>query len=70
MLRLFTLEERMAAVLRDVMEACAVSRAQLLSERFPVAVVDAVDALSKKIVDGLTEDYEHILFGRGNLTSH
>ena len=57
MLRLSTLEERMAGVLHDVMEDCGISRAHLLSEGFQVSVVDAVEALSKQIVDGEEEDY-------------
>ena len=58
MLRLSSLEERMAGVLHDVMEDCGISRAHLLSEGFPVSVVDAVEALSKQIVDGEEEDYD------------
>ncbi len=55
------LETQMAAVLHDVMEDCGVTRALLAHEGFPTAVIDAVEALSKKIVDGAEEPYEEFI---------
>lgn len=49
-----TPEARMAAVLHDVVEDTAVTLEQLRAEGFPEAVIDAVEALTKR--DG--EDYE------------
>jgi (p)ppGpp synthase/HD superfamily hydrolase len=54
MLSLETLEERMAAVLHDVVEDGGVTLEQLRTEGFPDAVVGAVAALTK----GDGEDYE------------
>lgn len=48
MLRLEGLHERMAAVLHDVVEDTTVTLAQLHAEGFPPAVLDAVDALTKR----------------------
>jgi (p)ppGpp synthase/HD superfamily hydrolase len=61
MLKMNTLETQMAAVLHDVMEDCGVTRALLAHEGFPTAVIDAVEALSKKIVDGAEEPYEEFI---------
>jgi (p)ppGpp synthase/HD superfamily hydrolase len=54
MLSVDTPEARMAAVLHDVVEDTAVTLEQLRAEGFPGAVIDAVEALTKR--DG--EDYE------------
>ena len=54
MLSVDTPEARMAAVLHDVVEDTAVTLEQLRSEGFPEAVIEAVEALTKR--DG--EDYE------------
>ena len=54
MLSVDTPEARMAAVLHDVVEDTAVTLDQLRAEGFPEAVIDAVQALTKR--DG--EDYE------------
>ena len=61
MLKMNTLETQMAAVLHDVMEDCGVTRALLAHEGFPTSVIDAVEALSKKIVDGAEEPYEEFI---------
>ena len=54
MLSVDTPEARMAAVLHDVVEDTAVTLEQLRAEGFPEAVIEAVQALTKR--DG--EDYE------------
>ena len=54
MLSLVTPEARMAAVLHDVVEDTPVTLEQLRAEGFPQAVIEAVEALSKR--EG--EDYE------------
>lgn len=54
MLSVDTPEGRMAAVLHDVVEDTAVTLDQLRAEGFPEAVIEAVEALTKR--DG--EDYE------------
>lgn len=54
MLRVWTPEERMAAVLHDVVEDCGWTPDRLRLEGFPEAVVEAVDALSRRT----GEDYE------------
>ncbi len=48
MLRVSTPEERMAAVLHDVVEDCGVSLADLREAGFSEAVVAAVDALTRR----------------------
>jgi (p)ppGpp synthase/HD superfamily hydrolase len=48
MLGVETLEEKMAAVLHDVVEDTDVTLADLAAEGFPPAVVRAVDALTKR----------------------
>lgn len=48
MLRVAQPEERMAAVLHDVVEDADVTLAQLRGEGFPESVVEAVDALTKR----------------------
>jgi (p)ppGpp synthase/HD superfamily hydrolase len=54
MLSVDTPEARMAAALHDVVEDTAVTLEQLRAEGFPEAVIEAVEALTKR--DG--EDYE------------
>lgn len=61
MLKLKTVETQMAAVLHDVVEDCGVSPSLLIYEGFPPAVVDAVCALTKRIVDGTEEPYEEFI---------
>ena len=48
MLRLTTLEERMVAVLHDVVEDCGISFEQLRAEGFSDEVVAGVDALTRR----------------------
>lgn len=54
MLRCATNEQRMAAMLHDVVEDCGITLERLRAEGFPDAVVRAVEALTKR--DG--EDYD------------
>ncbi len=54
MLNVDTLEARMAAVLHDVVEDSGVTLEQLRAEGFPDAVVDAIEAQTKR--EG--EDYD------------
>lgn len=56
MLRCETNEERMAAVMHDMVEDCGWTLDQLRAEGFPEAVVEAVDAVTRR--DGETyEDF-------------
>lgn len=48
MLRVNSDDERMAAVLHDVIEDTSITLAQLSAEGFPAAVVEAVEALTKR----------------------
>ena len=57
MLSLTDPDQRMAAVLHDVIEDCAVTAAQLLAEGFPPQVVAAVQALTKHGEDEAYEDF-------------
>ena len=57
MLRLDTPDEHMAAVLHDVVEDTPVTLEQLRAEGFPQAVLEAVEALTKR--EG--EDYEEFI---------
>ena len=61
MLKMKTVETQMAAVLHDVVEDCGVTSELLRYEGFPPAVVDAVGALTKRIVDGAEEPYEEFI---------
>ena len=54
MLRMTTDDERIAAVLHDVVEDCGWTLEQLASEGFSSIVIEAVDALTKRP----GEDYE------------
>ena len=58
MLKMKTPETQMAAVLHDVVEDCGVTPMLLRYEGFPESVVDAVAALTKKLVNGKEEPYE------------
>ena len=58
MLKMSTVEEQMAAILHDVIEDCGVTAEQLASEGFPPAVIEAVVALTKVIVDSVEEPYD------------
>jgi hypothetical protein len=59
--RVKTTEQKMAAVLHDVVEDCGVTLEQLRAEGFPQGVVDAVDNLTKRVVDGAEESYEEFI---------
>lgn len=48
MLRLSTEEERIAAVLHDVVEDCGVTLDDLRAEGFPSAVLRAIDSVTKR----------------------
>ncbi len=48
MLRVDTLEQKMAAVLHDVVEDTSVTLEDLVAEGFPPAVIKAVEALTKR----------------------
>lgn len=48
MLAVRTTDERMAAVLHDVVEDTGVTLEDLRSERFPASVIEAIDALTKR----------------------
>lgn len=48
MLRLTTLEERITAVLHDVVEDCGVTLEQLRAEGFSEAIIDAVVAVTRQ----------------------
>jgi hypothetical protein len=54
MLRLSTNEERIAAVLHDVVEDCGVTLEDLHAEGFPPAVLRAIDSVTKR--EGETYD--------------
>ncbi len=58
MLNMKTVEAKMAAVLHDVVENCGVTPALLAFEGFPTVVVDEVEALTKRSVEGADEPYE------------
>ena len=61
MLKMKTVEAQMAAVLHDVVEDCGVTPALLAYEGFPTVVVEAVEALTKRSVDGAEEPYESFI---------
>jgi (p)ppGpp synthase/HD superfamily hydrolase len=61
MLKMQTPETQMAAVLHDVVEDCGVTSALLTYEGFPPEVVEAVGALTKRIVNGAEEPYEEFI---------
>ena len=54
MLELSTTEERIAAVLHDVVEDCDITLEHLINEGFSETVIDAIDAVTKRP----GEDYE------------
>lgn len=58
MLRMTTEEDRIAAVLHDVIEDCGVTPEVLLAEGFAPAVVDAISSLTKLTIDGQEEPYD------------
>ncbi len=58
MLRMTTDEDRIAAVLHDVIEDCDVTPAALLAEGFSPAVVEAIECLTKLRIDGEEEAYD------------
>jgi GTP diphosphokinase / guanosine-3',5'-bis(diphosphate) 3'-diphosphatase len=61
MLKMKTVETQMAAVLHDVVEDCGVTPALLAYEGFPASVIEAVGALTKRIIDGSEEPYEEFI---------
>lgn len=61
MLKMKSVEAQMAAVLHDVVEDCGVTSALLVYEGFPTAVVEAVGALTKRIVNGAEEPYDEFI---------
>jgi GTP diphosphokinase / guanosine-3',5'-bis(diphosphate) 3'-diphosphatase len=61
MLNMKTTETQMAAVLHDVVEDCGVTPAVLRYEGFSEAVIEAVMALTKRIVDGTEEPYDEFI---------
>jgi GTP diphosphokinase / guanosine-3',5'-bis(diphosphate) 3'-diphosphatase len=61
MLKMKTPETQMAAVLHDVVEDCGVTPALLRYEGFSEAVVEAVSALTKRVVDGQEEPYDEFI---------
>ncbi len=61
MLKMKTPEAQMASVLHDVVEDCGITPAILLAEGFSSEVVEAVGALTKRIVDGVEEPYEDFI---------
>jgi hypothetical protein len=48
MLRLSTNEERITAVLHDVIEDCGVTLEELRAEGFPEAVIEAIDSVTRR----------------------
>jgi len=58
MLKMKTVEAKMAPVLHDVVEDRGVTPALLAYEGFPTVVVEAVEALTKRSVEGADEPYE------------
>lgn len=58
MMKMKTTETQMAAVLHDVVEDCGVTPMLLRYEGFPETVVEAVGALTKRVIDGEEEPYE------------
>ncbi len=61
MMKMTTVETQMAAVLHDVVEDCGVTLTMLAYEGFPATVIEAVGALTKKIIDGSEEPYEDFI---------
>ncbi len=61
MLKMATVDEQMAAVLHDVIEDCGVTPEQLATEGFPLAVIEAVVALTKVTVNGVEEPYNEFI---------
>ena len=61
MLKMETVETQMAAVLHDVVEDCGVTPSMLTYEGFPPSVVEAVGALTKRMVHGAEEPYEEFI---------
>ncbi len=57
MLQMHSLEERLVAILHDVVEDSDLTPADLLSAGFPVAVVEAIECISRKA----DESYEQFI---------
>ena len=58
MLKMRTLETQLAAVPHDVVKDCGVILNLLAYEGFPTAVIDSVNAVTKRTVDGAEEPSE------------
>jgi (p)ppGpp synthase/HD superfamily hydrolase len=61
MLKMKTPETQMVAVLHDVIEDCGVTPVLLRYEGFSEGVVEAVLALTKRVVDGKEEPYDEFI---------
>jgi (p)ppGpp synthase/HD superfamily hydrolase len=61
MLKMKSAESRMAAVLHDVVEDCGVTPSLLAYEGFPPEVVEAVGALTRRIVNAAEEPYDEFI---------
>jgi (p)ppGpp synthase/HD superfamily hydrolase len=61
MMKMTTVEERMTAVLHDVVEDCGINLRLLAYEGFPTAVLESVEALTKRSHDGVEEPYEEFI---------
>jgi guanosine-3',5'-bis(diphosphate) 3'-pyrophosphohydrolase len=61
MLKMKTTEAQMAAALHDVIEDCGITAPMVAAVGFPPVVVEAVEALTKKTIDGADEPYEEFI---------
>lgn len=61
MLRMTDDNDRIAAVLHDVIEDCNVTPAALLAEGFSPAVVEAIECLTKLTINGEEEAYDDFI---------
>lgn len=57
MFKMKIVKTQMALVLHDVVEDCGLTPSLLRYEGFPTEVVEAVDTLTKRIIDGAEEPY-------------
>lgn len=58
MLRMRTDQDRIAAVLHDVIEDCGVTAEALIAEGFAREIVEAIQYLTKLTIDGEEEPYD------------
>jgi (p)ppGpp synthase/HD superfamily hydrolase len=61
MMKVKTAETQMVAMLHDVVEDCRVTPALLRYGRFSEGVVEALMALTKRVVDGKEEPYDEFI---------